>query len=122
MSRVQGPAVLILIAGALLLAVAGCGGGGSDDSTAARPAFNVDQEQGMSTCGQSGATVELHGVNCEVVQAMITILDGRSKRSTLTLSDERGTASWVCTKPSRSLYAPLHCSRGARYFTIRFSP
>jgi hypothetical protein len=102
-----GRAVLSLIAGALVFAVASCGGG-SENSTVAKSAFNADQEQGTTTCGHPGATVELHGVN--------------SRRSTLTLSDDRGKMSWVCTKPSRSLYATLRCRHGARYFTIEFAP
>jgi hypothetical protein len=123
MSRaLWGRAVSILIAGAIMLAVTGCGGGGGENSTAAKSAFNADQEQGTTTCGHPGATVELHGVDCELVQAMIAILDGSSRRSTLTLSDDRGKTSWICTKPSRSSYAPLGCSHGTRYFTIEFAP
>ena len=111
------------IAALVLLAVSACGGGGSRDSTATRPAFNPDQEQGTSTCGFTRAKVELDGVTCEIVEAMVALLDGRSMRQTLTVSAEGKKATWVCTSPTRSVYAPLHCAGpGSRSFTLKFKP
>jgi hypothetical protein len=77
---------------------------------------SADQVQGTSTCGSKGYVVRLHGVDCEVVNAMIVMLDGHARHQTLTLSDERRKVSWVCTSPS--IVGPLHCRDGARFFTM----
>jgi hypothetical protein len=103
-------AILALLLIALSTVAAGCGSDAPASSSA-------DQTQGTSTCGSEGFVFNLHGVDCELVNAMIVLLDGRSRHQTLTLSGEHGKATWVCK--SASIVGPMECRNGARFFKVK---
>jgi hypothetical protein len=110
----------LTVAGALAIALTGCGGGGGSTGTSSA-VFNAHQTQGATTCGQKAVKIELHGSGCETVKTMIDLLNGRAKRSVLTIADEFGHTKWICVKPSHSLYAPLRCASDKQSFAMRFS-
>lgn len=111
----------LAVACALAVALVGCGGGGGS-AGASSTALDRDQTQGVTNCGDKDARIELRGSSCETVETMISLINGRAKRSVLTVTDEYGKVKWVCVKPSHSLYAPLRCASGKRSFAITFSP
>jgi hypothetical protein len=102
--------MLVLLAISTLVAAPGCGSG---DGT---PASSADQEQGTSTCGSRGYVFKLQRVDCELVNAMIVLLNGRSRHQTLTLSSDHGKTTWTCR--SASIVGPLECRDGARSFRM----
>lgn len=106
----------ILVLAALL---AGCGSAGTDSTRTADTA----EGHPASTCEGKGFRVERHGVNCEVVNAMIVMLNGRALHQTLSLEWEHGhRAAWTCNPPTRSVVDRLHCQHGSRSFTIEPVP
>lgn len=64
----------------------------------------------------------LHGVECEMANSMIVTLNGRARRSTITMADDLGhRTTWVCTA-ARPIVGPVHFSDGKRSFTIEYGP
>jgi hypothetical protein len=104
---------------ALAVLLAGCGSSGSDSTGSAGTA----EGHPPSTCRGKGFRVELHKVNCEVVNAMIVMLNGRALHQTLTVAWEHGQrARWICRSATHSLVDRLHCQQGAHSFTIEPVP
>lgn len=108
MARVSTIVVLVAL-------LAGCGGNGTNSTGTTGNA----EVHPASTCGVKGFRVEQHGLDCEVVNAMIVMLNGRALHQTLSLEWEHGhRATWTCNSPTRSLVDRLHCQHGSRWFTI----
>jgi hypothetical protein len=100
-----GSAIVSLIAG-------GCGGGDQESTPKAAAG---------SSCESSLYKVKTHGIDCESANAVIVLLDGRSRHQTLTLAGERGVrVTWTCD--SRSITGPLTCHDGTRTFTMSRRP
>jgi hypothetical protein len=99
------------------LALAGCGGGGSEGTASGQAATSPTH------CAPGhGFRVKLHGIDCEGVQSMVTLLDGRALRQTISVTAEgKRLVTWTCTKPTHSLTARIHCQDGPGYFTIERS-
>lgn len=99
----------------ILTALAGCGSSIGDAYSRATAA----EVPHTSTCGANGYRIKLYKVDCETVNAMVAMLNGRAYHQTLTLAWEQGhRVTWTCNSPTHSLTDRLHCSQGVRFFTI----
>jgi hypothetical protein len=103
--------VVALLAITGLIAAAGCGG--AEDSAPSAGS----QTHGASSCGSLGYVFELDDVDCEIANAMIVMLDGRSRHQTITVSTEHGRATWVCDS-EKPIVGPIECRDGSRSFRV----
>jgi hypothetical protein len=114
--------LLPLFAVVVLLSIGGYGGSSSSDSTTQSTASSDAMQ--VSTCGaEAGFEFKLHKVDCEIVNTLIVMLDGRALHQSVTLRAEgKRRATWVCTSPTHSLVDRLYCQQGARFFTVERAP
>lgn len=107
---------VLAIPAVLLLITCGCGRN-SGDSTS-KSAARTGNRTTISSCGSKGFEFGLHRVDCEVANAIVLMLNGRARHSTLTLTDDKGThASWACV--SQSIMGPLRCQMRSRFFVMK---
>jgi hypothetical protein len=98
----------------LLLSIVGCGAA-SDTQFATTTEGKVQ----ISTCGaRGGIEFKLHGIDCEIANTLIVMLDGRALRQSIVFFAEgKRRGAWVCTSPTHSLFDREHCQQGPRFFT-----
>lgn len=81
----------------VLFSIAGCGGTSGTGSTT-QPSVSTGGMR-LSACGaQSRFEFKLHGIDCELANTLVAMLDGRALHQTVALTVEgKRRAVWVCT-------------------------